>query len=99
MLCITFAKCNNIGIYQRWLDNLDQFEKFFGLENLNLNFFEVQKLQSQIAQKLNEITATTLAVRQKIIIMQIMLQESQKVELKVDVTQKDLEGYQAKIKI
>lgn len=65
MLCITFARYNNINIYKKWLGNLNWPKEIFRLENLNLNLFEVQKLQSQATQKVNKITATTLIARQK----------------------------------
>lgn len=48
VLCITSAKYNNIGIYKRWLGNLDWLKRIFGLENPNLNPFKVQKLQNQV---------------------------------------------------
>lgn len=44
IFCITFAQCNIINIYKKWLINLDWFEEIFKLENLNLNLFRVQKL-------------------------------------------------------
>ena len=62
---ITFIRCNDINIYKRWLGNLNCPEEIFRLENLNLNFFEVQTFWSQVTQKINKITAITLAVRQK----------------------------------
>ena len=46
-LCIISIGCKDISIYKKWLVNSDWPEEIFRLKNLNLNFFEVQKLQSQ----------------------------------------------------
>ena len=62
-ICITSARCKDISIYKKWLVNSDWPEEIFRLENLNLKPFEVQKLRSQATQKVNKITAITLAAK------------------------------------
>lgn len=60
---ITSTEYNDISIYKIQLINLDQPEKIFKLENINLNLFEVQKLQNKTTQKVNKTTTTTLAAK------------------------------------
>lgn len=64
-LYITSTRYNNISIYKRWLSNLNQSEEIFRLENLNLNFFEIQKLWNQGIQKVIKTIATILVTRYK----------------------------------
>lgn len=61
--CITFLKCKDINIYKKWLINSDWPEKISRLENLNLKPFKIQKLQSQVTQKINKTTTTTLTAK------------------------------------
>ena len=64
-LCITSAGFKDISTYKKWLVNSDWPEGISRLENLNLKPLEVQKLQSQVTQKVNKTTATTFAAEEK----------------------------------
>lgn len=65
ILYINSAGYNNISIYKKQLRNCNYLEEIFRLENLNLNLFKIQKLLSQATQKINKITATIFAAKQK----------------------------------
>lgn len=65
VFCIIFAQYNNINIYKKWLINLDKLKKIFRLENLNLNSSEIQKLLSQVTQKVNRIIIIIFIAKQK----------------------------------
>lgn len=60
---ITFNKYNDINIYKSWLNNLDWPKEISSLENLNLNLFEVQKLQSHITQIVINIIVIPFVIR------------------------------------